>query len=219
MRIVLLALILLFPLKTLAGEVEVRAGSGPMLHKRVISFKEARFKRIVAQETEFSCGAAALATILNYHFGQRVTENEIVEEMKKGGDQEQMRKKGFSLLDIKKYAEKKGYKTGGFKLGIENIGNVQPPAIVLINTRNYSHFTVLKKVVDNDVLLADPALGNRVMSLKEFARAWNNIVLLIDGPKTGDPPGLSLEARKKPLGDSWRMQGIDLGFLKNPAEF
>ena len=219
MPIIMFVIILLVPFKSFAGQVEIRAGSGPLIHGRVTSLREARFKRIVAQENEFSCGSAALATLLDYHFGLHLTEREIMEEMFKNGNQKLIRRKGFSLLDLKKYAERKGYRTGGFKINMTQLKKVRIPAILLIRTRNYSHFVVFKKVLNNEVLLADPALGNRVMTLKDFAKAWNNVVLLIDGPKVGTPLGLSLEARMKPNGQSWRTYGIDLGFLRNPAEF
>lgn len=219
MRIIVIAVILLIPIKVLAGDVEVRAGSGPLIRGHVTSFREARFKKIVPQEMEFSCGAAALATLMNYHFGRQVTEKEIIEEMFNAGDQQLIRRKGFSLLDMKKYAEKKGYRTGGYKIDVQQIKNLSLPAILLIRTRNYSHFVVFKKVVDNEVLLADPALGNRVMTIEEFTKAWNNVVLLIDGQKNGKPPGLAMEGPNRADGESWRRHWVDLSFARNPAEF
>jgi len=64
-----------------------------------------------------SCGAAALATIFNYYYGERVGEQELVREMLELGDKEKIRKEGFSLLEIKRFAERQGYVSRGYRLG------------------------------------------------------------------------------------------------------
>ncbi|RXZ44926.1 hypothetical protein [Crenobacter cavernae] len=41
---------------------------------RVTSLREARFANVIEQKTDFSCGAAALGTLLNFAFGKKLTE-------------------------------------------------------------------------------------------------------------------------------------------------
>ncbi|MDP3828210.1 MAG: hypothetical protein Q8Q74_16780, partial [Polaromonas sp.] len=49
------------------------------IHKNVLSMREMRYVDMVPQKTDFSCGAAALATILNYAYGQKLTEDEVIQ--------------------------------------------------------------------------------------------------------------------------------------------
>ena len=53
------------------------------------------------------------------------------------------------------------------------------PAIVLINTRGYLHFVVIKGLSDEAVLIADPALGNKIVPRTEFERMWNGLVFVV----------------------------------------
>lgn len=56
------------------------------------------------------------------------------------------------------------------------------PTIVLLNIRGYQHFAVLRAIDRHDrVYLADPALGNRVITFKEFKESWNGILLAVIG--------------------------------------
>jgi hypothetical protein len=95
------------------------------------------------------------------------------------GDQEKIRRKGFSLLDMKRYLEDNGYRADGFRVSLDKLIEVDVPAIALINTRGYSHFVVVKASDGERVLLSDPAVGNRVVRRTEFEKIWNGIFLLV----------------------------------------
>ena len=79
---------------------------GTMVTKKVVSLRESRYTNLVEQKTDFSCGAAAVATILNYAYGRRITEHEVIQGMLEVSDAELVKEQGFSLLDIKHNAEK-----------------------------------------------------------------------------------------------------------------
>jgi ABC-type bacteriocin/lantibiotic exporter with double-glycine peptidase domain len=46
------------------------------------------------------------------------------------------------------------------------------PLIVPVRLRGYPHFVVFRGILGNRVLLADPAFGNRTMTVDRFERAW-----------------------------------------------
>jgi predicted double-glycine peptidase len=46
------------------------------------------------------------------------------------------------------------------------------PIIVPIDPTGYNHFVVFRGVMRNRVLLADPAYGNRTMTIEQFRRVW-----------------------------------------------
>ena len=63
--------------------------------------------------------------------------------------------------------------------------------IVLIDTANYKHFVVVRRVDDRYVYIADPSWGNRKILIDDFAKIWNqNIIFVVQGPKVGTPEGL-----------------------------
>ena len=145
----------------------------------VTSMKEARFKATLRQQYDFSCGSAALATLLSYHYGQVVSEQAVFEKMFAAGDQEKIRKEGFSLLDMKNYLKTYGYEADGFELPLRTLQEAALPAIVLVSDKGYQHFVVVKGLQDGRILLGDPSGGSRAMSIPAFEAIWSNKVLFV----------------------------------------
>ncbi|MCW4149590.1 C39 family peptidase [Halomonas sp. 18H] len=156
--------------------------SDTMLHKKVESIRERRYRELVEQETDFSCGAASLATILKYAYQRdEVTEVSVLEGMMKIADPELVRVQGFSLLDLKNYVEKIGFRGRGYEVAPDTLDSVSIPVVVLLDIEGYKHFVVMKKASGDRVYVGDPALGNRVMSREDFMAAWNNIIFAVVG--------------------------------------
>lgn len=152
-----------------------------LVKKRVLSVRELRYKDMVPQQTDFSCGAAAVATILNYAYGRDLTETQVIEGMMKVADPELVREQGFSMLDMKHYVETLGMRARGYKVQPDTLDKIQVPTIALLDIRGYKHFVVLKKTVGKRVYVGDPALGNRVMGKDDFVAGWNGMVFAVIG--------------------------------------
>ncbi len=150
--------------------------------KKVISLAERKFIGVEQQQTDFSCGAASLATILKYSYNIPTKEKWVMDGMLAMSDPELVAEYGFSMLDMKNYVEMLGMEAKGFKVSAENIDQLKIPSIVLLNIKGFHHFVVLKKIdSERRVYLADPALGNQIVEMDEFLAGWNNIVLAIVG--------------------------------------
>ena len=150
--------------------------------KKVISLAERKFIGVEQQQTDFSCGAASLATILKYSYNIPTKEKWVMDGMLAMSDPELVAEYGFSMLDMKNYVEMLGMEAKGFKVSADNIDQLKIPSIVLLNIKGFHHFVVLKKIdSERRVYLADPALGNQVVEMDEFLAGWNNIVLAIVG--------------------------------------
>lgn len=162
-----------------AGTVMVFGASGGSLAVNVTSQKEARFKTILKQQYDFSCGSAALATLLTFQYADPVSEEEIFTSMYNSGDKDKIRKEGFSLLDIKNYLSGRGYTSDGFKTSLDKLQEIGIPAIVLINHKGYAHFVVIKGVTSTEVLLGDPSSGIRRMDRTQFESMWGGLLFLI----------------------------------------
>jgi len=145
----------------------------------ITSMKQARARTTLIQKYDFSCGSAALATLLTHHYGMPTTEETVFQEMYTNGDQPKIHREGFSLLDMKRFLEARGFQADGFELPLDKLTEARVPAIVLINESGYHHFVVVKGLQGDRVLLGDPARGTRVMSRQSFDAIWPNRLLFV----------------------------------------
>ena len=67
------------------------------------TIQEAKFAQVVRQQYDFSCGSAALATLLTFHYDRQTKEQDAFSAMYAAGDKEKIAAAGFSLLDMKTY--------------------------------------------------------------------------------------------------------------------
>jgi predicted double-glycine peptidase len=146
---------------------------------QVTSLKEARFKTTRQQQFDFSCGSAALATLLTYHYDTPVTEKAVFEAMFASGDQEKIKREGFSLLDIKSYLKTLDFQADGFELPLSKLAESKLPAMVLVVDKGYHHFVVVKGLRDGRILVGDPSSGTRAVSLENFETLWQNKLLFV----------------------------------------
>ena len=143
----------------------------------VRSLLEIRHAGVMIQNWDLSCGAAALGTLLRYEFGESVTEKEIARGLISRGEYIEhpelvQIREGFSLLDLKRYVQTRGYRGLGFgKLDLNDLIE-RAPIMVPINALGYNHFVIFRGIMGDRVLLADPAWGNRTMTLDKFQRMW-----------------------------------------------
>lgn len=142
-------------------------------------FQEQKYRSTIAQEHDFSCGSAALATLLTYNYNNPVTETDVFKDMIVNGDAKTISQSGFSLLDIKRYLQRHGLEFNGFRAPLTKLEKVRLPAIVLMNVRGYRHFVVLEGISNGRVLLADPAIGMRNEPIGVFQSEWSGIFFLI----------------------------------------
>ena len=143
------------------------------------SLKEVRFRNTIRQKYDFSCGSAAVATLLTYQYGYPVDEQWVFEQMYAQGDQAKIRREGFSLLDIKRFLQANGFEADGFIVPLEKLQQEHLPAIVLIDEKGYHHFVVVKGLAYGRVLVGDPARGTRAIPLAQFHSEWTNRLLFV----------------------------------------
>ena len=145
----------------------------------VTSLKDLKFQRTLRQQYDYSCGAAALATLLSHHYQTPTPEQDVFQQMYASGDKTKIHKEGFSLLDMQRFLATRGFRADGFKLPIEKLIAEKLPAIVLITDRGFNHFVVIKGAEDGRILIGDPSTGNRVVSMGRFQEIWRNKILFV----------------------------------------
>jgi uncharacterized protein len=186
----------------------------------VDSFQEKKYKTTFAQQYDFSCGSAALATLLTYNYNIRVSEQDVFKEMIEHGNKKVISESGFSLLDIKNFLTRRGLESNGYRAPLSKLEQVGVPAIVLVNVRGYSHFVVLEGIRGGWVLLSDPANGMRSEPVGEFENQWTGIFFLIvtnaeQAQKRFNEPARWAAAPLPPWGLT--RYTIDLATLAQPA--
>jgi predicted double-glycine peptidase len=194
-----------------AAQVMIFMQGGGTFTKPVQSLKARRLRQVVPQTTDYSCGAAALATVLRYHFGYRMTEKDAILGMFKYGEQEKIRRRGFSLLDMKRFAIEQGLQAKGYRVQDINIlKKIHVPVITLIEANNYKHFVVIRRTDDRFVYLSDPSWGNRRVPLVDFQKSWDPAALVLFGPCQDTPEGLYCEAayEYQPKYQAFRFEGL-----------
>lgn len=159
-----------------AGSIWIEGGGGRFA-VFAKSLNEARWDTVVRQKYDFSCGSAAVATLLSFHYDLPTTEEEVFREMFEAGDQRQIQRAGFSMLDMKSFLDRRGFRSDGFQMTLEKFAEIGVPGITLTNTNGYTHFVVVKGIDDSRVLVGDPARGTRVIGIEKFESAWTGSVL------------------------------------------
>jgi len=152
--------------------------------KPIRTVKDIRNEGVVRQRWDISCGAAALSTLLTYDFKDNTPETAIVVWMLHRTDPARVRARGgFSLLDLKHFAQARGYTAEGFSdMSLQELASQKSSVIVPIRLKGFDHFVVLKGVIDDRVFLADPGFGNVTMKTNRFVRIWKNGIVFIVHP-------------------------------------
>jgi len=145
----------------------------------VTSIRQARVASTLLQQYDFSCGSAAIATLLTHHYGTPIDEQTVFLRMYEQGDQAKIQREGFSLLDMKRFLASLGFEADGFEQPLHKLQEARIPAIVLINQNGYQHFVVIKGLKDERVLLGDPSQGTRAMPLSDFEALWQSKLLFV----------------------------------------
>jgi uncharacterized protein len=159
-----------------------------------------------------SCGAATLATILTYQLNDPVSETQVALGMLHGTNPQKVQSRGgFSLLDLQRYAQSRGFDAEGYQdMTIDDL-KAMAPAIVAFQYHGFHHFVIFRGVVGDRIVLADPAFGNRWMTVADFQTSWDGKVGFVVtkpgarvpnrmAPRPGDFPASSNEMVRAAIG-------------------
>jgi uncharacterized protein len=168
------------------------ATGGANYSVKVMSWADIPFRSIVRQRYDFSCGSAAVATLLTYHYQRPTSEQQSFSEMWKTGDRSVITKSGFSMFDMKNYLQTAGFHAEGYRMSVDDLAKGERPAIVLLDLNGFKHFVVVKGVKNDIVLVGDSIRGLTQFTKAEFVKSWNGIALAIVDKKDAPRPGYNL---------------------------
>jgi predicted double-glycine peptidase len=150
-------------------------------------FSDFNDENVIKQKFDYSCGSAALATLLNYSMGENLTEEQVMQGLFQYGDTKLIeQRRAFSLLDMKRFVNILGYQGAGYTAELEDLKQLKSPAILPIEFYGYTHFVVYKGIYREHIFFADPFLGNSSYPISRFQEMWFKNVLFVvsDGERT-----------------------------------
>lgn len=123
---------------------------------------------VIMSGDSYSCGAASFATVLN-NLGRNITLDEAKHATNTSTD-------GTTMNNIINAAKK--YNLTAYALNI-NPNNLKENYIIHMNIIGVDHWSVVKTVTNESIILADPNLGNYEYNLLEFNQYYTNQTVII----------------------------------------
>ncbi|MDU5108115.1 peptidase domain-containing ABC transporter [Clostridium sp.] len=132
-----------------------------------------RYKYLVKQHDITDCAAACLATVCMY-YKKEITITKLRDIL--GTDI-----KGTTLLGLEDGAKKLGFDTKAIR--VDKVGFKEKytlPAIAHVITKEgLSHFVIVHKIKNDEVIILDPAKGKEKKSIDEFFKSFDGVLLLL----------------------------------------
>jgi predicted double-glycine peptidase len=155
----------------------------------VWSYKELKERQVVMQKYDYSCGAAVLATIVKYYWGDKADEAMFLDLLPRLNLSEKELKdrieNGLTLTDLKNLANLAGYQATMAKVKFDELAQGKVPVVVGVTVRKHEHFVVFRGADEIYAYLADPIRGNIRVPICEFQQQWQkNAILVIAKPNT-----------------------------------
>lgn len=149
--------------------------------ERFMSWIERRDQDVVKQQWDYSCGIAALATLLHLQAIASPSERQLIERFAALSGQANSKavterlRSGYSLADLSVLAAFYGVRPVALRLTSSQLRSLKVPVIARLHWNIGAHFTVLVKAADegqSHFVLADPRWGNRRMRADQFLDLW-----------------------------------------------
>ena len=142
-----------------------------------VSFRDLRYQGAIPQTSDYSCGAAATACLLEVYYGIPTTEAEILEmaerQMLARGEEPGFAH-GLTAYDLKTASKALGLDMAGYELThaqLEDYFERGGLPLIAHVTKPQSHYLVVVGMTAQHVLLSDPAWGRYVAPARELADA------------------------------------------------
>lgn len=165
------------------------------------SYRDLRYQGVVPQTEWYTCGPAAVATLLSQFFGIPATESEILElifslEIE---DEHSAQLDGISALALRQALELRGVPTLGYRLSsdalVDYLRRGGLPVIAHVTLPRH-HFVVVIGVVGRYLVLADPSWGRRIIPIDDLdtKKGYSGVTLV---PLPEPENAVSVSARQQ----------------------
>lgn len=157
--------------------------------RHIQNWKELKNRNIVMQQRDYSCGAAALATVMRYYWNdtsENATEDKLIQYLGEVLTAEDLRDRiqnGLTMTDLEKVANKAGYDAAMVKGELSDLAKAETPVIVGLTIGEFDHFVVVRGVHGPWVYIADSIRGNLRERVPTFVQQWQEGAMLVIAPE------------------------------------
>ncbi len=132
---------------------------------------------VVKQRDFKDCGVSCLLSIIRHYKGNVPIEQLRIDTYTS--------KKGTTAYNIISAAKKYGFDAAGYKVDLKTLleDKMVLPAIAHVNQKGLEHFIVIYKICKDKLIVMDPAVGKKQISLIEFENIFTGVIIKIL-PKT-----------------------------------
>lgn len=193
--------------------------------KDVHSWWDIKRANVVIQQRDYSCGAAALATVVRYYWGDYVTENQLIADLERMLSRDEIRDRiqnGLAMTDLRRLAVRQGYLSTTGRVSFKELTKSKVPLIIGVVVNGYDHFVVYRGFDGEWVYLADPTRGNTRVPANEFVRQWQKNLVLVVAKKGAKPrkwSPLTVPSREIRVGETnWQLLRSQIpSVISNPT--
>lgn len=147
-----------------------------------LSMNELRTNQTTLQSHEFTCGAAALATVLS-SLGEPITEQDVLVKIFGETMPVRINEKGeaevppLTAADLQRGARNAGFKVVSLQAAdggeaLDALEKLRPIICRIFLYEDFLHFVVVRGVENGWVSLSDPAYGNVRVTIPQFDKVW-----------------------------------------------
>ena len=149
------------------------------------SYLELRYEGVTGQTEWYTCGPAALATLLTQFYGlEDAGELELLELSLQAmeGSGKNVEETGVTALALKQVTEAKGVAAKGFSVTMEELrayfGGDGLPLVIHV-TRPQFHYVLAIGLVEDQIVLADPSYGRRILPFSSlvYEKGFSGVVI------------------------------------------
>ena len=157
----------------------------PSFANRITPYRTLRYEGVVGQTTYYTCGAAAVATLLTHYYDRPTTEAEILalSETAMAESGKILEETGITALALIQALDDRDIQARGMRLTLtslaEYFGNGGLP-VVLHVTKPQMHYVLAVGMVGDWIILADPSWGRRIQPLDALVneQGFSGVTLL-----------------------------------------
>lgn len=142
------------------------------------TWHEYRFRNMVEQKLDMSCGAASMSALMTYYGDAPTGEAELLELLAQvvgATEQDAVLSDGFSLLHLKKAVATKGLVLKAANIDTAQLVGFGSPALLQLKTRQGNHFVLWHGQLKGRHWLGDPSRGDLWLSDNELKQEWTGI--------------------------------------------
>ena len=149
-----------------------------MLFSTLVSKEDLRFRFVLEQQTDTSCGISSVATLLSLYRGVPAPEDQLIKQFAdKFSDTYRV-----TFADMRDMLSHYGVASFGARMSFSQLlsaAGLYSPLIVHLSSTD-GHFALLLHTDGEWVALADPSAGLRILHSRRFKHEWTGVALLVE---------------------------------------